>query len=222
MTIQLPSAVASILDEIGIEWPNIDEDQLSKMSQEFSTLASSAQKALDQGQTASQQFMAANKGPSIDAFGKCWNEIETGPLRNLADSGKSTSATLATMASSVAATKKAIISEVGPFTGGLGQLAGDALKAFEAALPQLKQILVGIGNTLISVIYTCYAIDTDFSNADHYPLSYSEYQKESAEGKDFQATPEESAERHKQIDEGFEAAGEVLESVGEALGGGED
>src|SRR2546423_2694732 len=101
MTIQLPGAIASLLDEIGLEWPDIDEDLLREMSNEITDLATTAQQTIDQANSAAQKLIAANAGLGIEAFEKCWKEITGGPFKDLTDSSKSAARTLAQFADGV-------------------------------------------------------------------------------------------------------------------------
>jgi hypothetical protein len=200
MTITLPSDVASILDEIGVQWPDVDEDALHQMANDLDDFGKAAQQACQQGNTAARQLTSSNSGKDIDAFEKLWQSISNGPLHELGSDYQSCSQALRGLASGVTDAKNSILAEVKPLTSALGQLAAGALKAIEDALPQVKKILGEILDALGEVGWAIFAVVADLFGAD-FPASWSKYQQQQKDGKkDYSG----DQEKNKEINEGLE------------------
>jgi hypothetical protein len=88
MGVVLPDEVAWILGLIGVNWPNIDEDELRKSATELRTLASDL---LDHGNATKaeiEQMLQDNSMQSLDLFEELWNQIIAGHMPQLAEGFK--------------------------------------------------------------------------------------------------------------------------------------
>ena len=200
MTITLPSDVAGILDEIGIQWPDVDEDVLHQMASDLEEFGKAAQQVCQQGDSAAKELTSANSGKDVDAFEKLWQSISNGPLRQVGADYQSFAQTLRGLAGGVSDAKNSILAEVKPLTSALGQFAAGALKAIDDALPQIKKILMDVLDALGDVGWAVFAAVADLFGAD-FPASWSKYQQEKKDGKtDFSG----DQEKNKEINEGLE------------------
>lgn len=208
MTITLPSDVAGILSEVGIQWPDIDEDVLHQMAGDIENFGNAAKKVYDEGNSAAQKLTGANVGKDIDAFEKSWRSIADGPLKGLASDAQSLAQAQRGLAGGVASAKNSILSVVKPLTSALGQFAAGALKAIDDALPQVKKILGEILDALGKVGWAVLAFILDLFGAD-VPGTWSKYQQQRKDGKkDFSGDQEKNQETNEGLENGTEDGGD--------------
>ncbi|GAA2739490.1 MULTISPECIES: hypothetical protein [Kitasatospora] len=68
MGVVLPDELAWVLDLIGINWPNVDEDEYREMADELRDLASTLNADRDLIARAAEDFLGINQGEAADAF----------------------------------------------------------------------------------------------------------------------------------------------------------
>ncbi|MFI5657862.1 hypothetical protein [Streptomyces sp. NPDC051684] len=75
MSIMLPGELDWVLDLLGFEWPNIDEDLLYQAAQEWRDFGQAVSEYQEQGNTAASLVMSAHVGDAADAFMKEWGKF---------------------------------------------------------------------------------------------------------------------------------------------------
>ncbi|MFG2821857.1 hypothetical protein ACGFX4_20805 [Kitasatospora sp. NPDC048365] len=75
MGVVLPDELAWVLDLIGINWPNVDEDEYREMADELRDLASTLNADRDLIANAAQEFLGINQGAGADAFQAHWDKV---------------------------------------------------------------------------------------------------------------------------------------------------
>ncbi|GLW68735.1 hypothetical protein Kpho02_10340 [Kitasatospora phosalacinea] len=75
MGVVLPDELAWVLDLIGINWPNVDEDEYREMADELRDLAQTLTSDTQVISGAVEGFLGVTKGPAADAFQAHWNKV---------------------------------------------------------------------------------------------------------------------------------------------------
>lgn len=83
MGIVLPGALAWVLDMIGIEWPNIDEDELRSGATQLRTLAGEVDGNTGDAKSSIEQMLQTNSSQSLDLFNALWGKLADGHLPQL-------------------------------------------------------------------------------------------------------------------------------------------
>jgi hypothetical protein len=81
--IVLPGALAWVLDMIGIEWPNIDEDELRSGATQLRTLAGEVDGNTGDAKSSIEQMLQTNSSQSLDLFNALWGKLADGHLPQL-------------------------------------------------------------------------------------------------------------------------------------------
>ncbi|MGW2344683.1 WXG100-like domain-containing protein [Streptomyces sp. NPDC001661] len=71
----LPGELDWVLDLLGFEWPNIDEDLLFQAAQEWRDFGQAVSEYQEQGNAAASLVMSAHVGDAADAFMKEWGKF---------------------------------------------------------------------------------------------------------------------------------------------------
>jgi hypothetical protein len=117
MTIQIPSELASVLSELGFDWPDADEDKLNAMGETWNTFAGTLRGLIAEAEKHAQVVWQGNTGAAVEAFQRSWSGAEA-PLANLrdaADAAAVIAAGLGVAAKIVVALKLKVIAEVASF-----------------------------------------------------------------------------------------------------------
>ncbi|MGW7490044.1 WXG100-like domain-containing protein [Streptomyces sp. NPDC054786] len=77
-TIMLPTEVDWILDLLGFQWPNVDEDKMREAAEAWSSFAAAARRHQAEGTTAANTVRGANSGEAIEAFSDHWKKYGDG------------------------------------------------------------------------------------------------------------------------------------------------
>ncbi|WP_444544835.1 WXG100-like domain-containing protein [Streptomyces albospinus] len=114
----LPSEVDWVLDLLGFEWPNLDEDKMIEAAEAWRSFAQDCHQAMNQGNSAAGTVRGSNSGDAIDGFGKAWDRftknglIEFGYLEALAGAAEILAALLDVCAVIVVALKIYVIAQL--------------------------------------------------------------------------------------------------------------
>ena len=127
MGLVLPDALAWVLDMIGIEWPNIDEDELTSGANQLRQLAGELTDNTGQAKSSIEQMLQQNSSDSLQLFDALWQKLANGHLPQLASGLNAIGVALDISAGLVVSMKTAAITQ-------LGLLAGEIL-ADQAAAP---------------------------------------------------------------------------------------
>lgn len=85
MGVVLPDALAWVLDLIGIEWPNIDEDELRKAADELRQIQQELTSNTGDAQSSIEQMLGVNSSESLQLFQALWSKLAQGHLPQLAE-----------------------------------------------------------------------------------------------------------------------------------------
>ncbi|MFE7545240.1 WXG100-like domain-containing protein, partial [Streptomyces platensis] len=78
MSLTLPGEVAWVLDLLGYNWPDADEDKLHECAQAWRNFAESVNQASSQGSSAANEVVSANSGEAIEGFSNEWGSFSGG------------------------------------------------------------------------------------------------------------------------------------------------
>ncbi|EST23180.1 hypothetical protein N566_26050 [Streptomycetaceae bacterium MP113-05] len=78
MSIMLPGELDWVLDLLGYDWPNIDEDKLLACAQAWRDFGVAVSNAEAAGSTAANKVTSANSGEAIDRFSDSWGKFTGG------------------------------------------------------------------------------------------------------------------------------------------------
>jgi hypothetical protein len=78
MSIMLPSELDWVLDMLGYNWPNIDEDKLLACGQAWRTFAGDCSDAESAGSSAANAVVSANSGKAVEQFSETWGKFSGG------------------------------------------------------------------------------------------------------------------------------------------------
>ena len=85
MGVTLPDELAWVLNLIGINWPNIDEDELRNAASELRTIAGELTSNTGDAQSKIEQLLGANTSESLELFQALWNKVAKGHLPQLGE-----------------------------------------------------------------------------------------------------------------------------------------
>ncbi|MFI7098128.1 hypothetical protein ACIBK8_02015 [Streptomyces sp. NPDC050161] len=108
-TIMLPVEVDWVLDLLGFQWPNVDEDKMRDAAEAWSSFAAAVRQYQQQGATAANAVQGANSGEAIEAFGDKWKKLSDGHLDDAADAAEVLAMVLQVAATIVMVMKIAVI-----------------------------------------------------------------------------------------------------------------
>ncbi|WP_435197737.1 hypothetical protein [Streptomyces sioyaensis] len=109
----LPVEVDWVLDLLGFQWPNIDEDKMRDAAEAWSSFAASVRAAQQQGDSATQAVRGANSGEAIDAFDNKWKKFSgDGFLDESAEAAEALAIVLQIVATIIMVMKLAVIAQL--------------------------------------------------------------------------------------------------------------
>ncbi len=85
MGMQLPGQVVTLLQELGYNWPEADEEKLFDLANTWLDFAPQLGPIVDRAQAAAQRVWNDNQGDAVDAFREKWT-AEDSALASLRDS----------------------------------------------------------------------------------------------------------------------------------------
>ncbi|MFE5860278.1 RHS repeat-associated core domain-containing protein [Streptomyces virginiae] len=152
MAVTVPDWADTLLDLIGVAWPNVDEDAYREMAD---ALRDFAEDLLDDGQLANnhvERLLSASKGESIEALNQHWNTVKGKHFKDIADAARTIAGAMDMAADVVEAMKYAALVQLGylaaeagialsliPVTAGLSALFGAA--AMRATQEVVKRLI---------------------------------------------------------------------------------
>jgi hypothetical protein len=83
MGVVLPGGLAWVLNLIGINWPNIDEDQLRDAANTLRGIGSDLSSHGDEAKSDIEKMLQVNTGQSMDNFNALWQKVISGHLPQL-------------------------------------------------------------------------------------------------------------------------------------------
>ncbi|MGW7361057.1 WXG100-like domain-containing protein [Streptomyces sp. NPDC054802] len=81
MGTKLPDELVEVLDLVGVQWPNIDEDEVRDTAKDYRTLAEGLRDVITQGNKACSHIVAGrSRGKTVDAIDRRWGKLTTKDL----------------------------------------------------------------------------------------------------------------------------------------------
>lgn len=74
MGLQLPGELVGVLNMIGINWPEADEEKLFRMGQIWLAFADNLREIANDAEEAAKRVWTGNEGPAVEAFTAMWRE----------------------------------------------------------------------------------------------------------------------------------------------------
>ncbi|MGW4647866.1 WXG100-like domain-containing protein [Kitasatospora sp. NPDC004289] len=152
MGVVLPDELAWVLDLIGINWPNVDEDDYREMADALREMADDVDAGIADAHGAVQQMLGSNAGLAVQAFEAHWGQVSGTHLSQLAQGGRVVAFCLDGVAVVITGAKIAAIAQLAimaaemiaaqaaaPFTFGLSELG--ALGATQATRVIVRRLL---------------------------------------------------------------------------------
>jgi hypothetical protein len=159
MSMMLPDGLAWVLDLVGIDWPNIDEDQLREAATEFRQIAEELKGHTDEAHQSVTTMLGANSADGLDLFGELWNKIANGHLPQFAEGMSLLATALDAAADLVVGLKVGAIAQLGILAAEIiaDQVAAPfTFGASEAAIPAeiaaTRAIMKGIVKTAVDAV----------------------------------------------------------------------
>ncbi|MGW9067972.1 nucleic acid/nucleotide deaminase domain-containing protein [Streptomyces yangpuensis] len=85
MGMTLPDDLVEVLDLIGIDWPQIDEDEVKASAKDFRNLGEGIRDAVKEGNNACSHIVAGtSRGKTVDAIDRRWGKLTTRDLATFA------------------------------------------------------------------------------------------------------------------------------------------
>ncbi|HJP75512.1 MAG TPA: hypothetical protein VJ914_14680 [Pseudonocardiaceae bacterium] len=112
MGLVLPGALTWVLDMIGIDWPNIDEDELRSVGDELRQIAGDMTGTGDKAKSDIEQMLSSNSSQSLDLFNALWSKVAGSHLPQLAEALKAFAGVLDAAAVVVVGMKAAAIAQL--------------------------------------------------------------------------------------------------------------
>ncbi|ALC21052.1 RHS repeat-associated core domain-containing protein [Streptomyces pristinaespiralis] len=139
MAVTVPDWADTLLDVIGVNWPNVDEDAYRDMADSLREFAEDLE---DDGHLANQhvqRLLSSGYGEAIDALNGHWGKVKDKHIKDIAGAARTIAGALDNAATAIEAMKYAALVHLGvlagkagismaliPVTGGLSMLLGAA------------------------------------------------------------------------------------------------
>ncbi|MEU2146385.1 type IV secretion protein Rhs, partial [Streptomyces globisporus] len=152
MAVTVPDWADTMLDLIGINWPNVDEDAYRDMADALREFADDVE---DDGHLANQhvqRLLSSGSGEALDALNGHWGKVKNKHVKDLASGARTIAGALDNAATAIEAMKYAAIVHLGvlagkagismaliPVTGGLSMLIGGA--AIAVAQQAIRRVI---------------------------------------------------------------------------------
>ena len=85
MGVTLPPEVTWVLDLIGVEWPNIDEDELRSAADQLRQLGSELSSNNGEAKSDIEEMLGVNSAESLQIFEALWKKLADGHLQQLGE-----------------------------------------------------------------------------------------------------------------------------------------
>lgn len=81
----LPGELVEVLDLVGVQWPNIDEDAIRDCAKDYRHLAEGIRDVVKEGNKACSHIVAGrSKGMTVNAIDRRWGKLTTKDLTTFA------------------------------------------------------------------------------------------------------------------------------------------
>ncbi|MHA4773005.1 DUF6531 domain-containing protein [Streptomyces sp. MSC1_001] len=154
MAVTVPDWADTLLDLVGVNWPNVDEDAYREMAD---ALREFADDLADDGQLANnhmERLLSSGHGEAMDALNAHWSKVKGTHLKDMVSAARTIAGALDMAAGAIEGMKWKAVAELGilagqtglamaliPVTGGLSALLGAGAIAFTKK--QLLKLITG-------------------------------------------------------------------------------
>ncbi|MFG2227744.1 WXG100 family type VII secretion target [Streptomyces sp. NPDC048644] len=161
MALELPDAVVSLLDFIGVHWPDVNEDKVREFAEHVRDFAGKVQQSHQDATSSVEQLSEIYQGASYDALMAKWGQMSSSHMNELVTACHTVATALEAAAGVIVTMKGAAIAELvvlavtfiadqaaAAVTFGLAEIAeagiiAAARKATSYLEQQLEQYVVG-------------------------------------------------------------------------------
>ncbi|GHF40825.1 hypothetical protein GCM10010218_22800 [Streptomyces mashuensis] len=151
MSVVLPDWADTLLDVVGVAWPNVDEDAYRDMASALREFADHVGEDAHAANLHMQRLLSSGQGWAMEALSEHWGTVKDRHLKDLASAARTIAGALDSAATAIAGMKAAALVQLGwladeagialsliPVTGGLSALIGaGAIKVTQEALKRL-------------------------------------------------------------------------------------
>ncbi|MCZ0978743.1 DUF6531 domain-containing protein [Streptomyces diastatochromogenes] len=163
MAVTVPGWADTLLDLIGVAWPNVDEDAYREMADALREFADDLE---DDGQLANNHFerlLSSGQGEAIDALDEHWQKVKGKHFKDIAGAARMIAGALDTAAGAITTMKGVALGQLTwlageagialsliPVTGGLSALIGGASIRF--AQEAIKRLIKECADEVVGYI----------------------------------------------------------------------
>ncbi|WP_031080715.1 nucleic acid/nucleotide deaminase domain-containing protein [Streptomyces sp. NRRL S-118] len=113
MGMQLPDDLVEVLDLVGVDWPQIDEDEVKASAKDYRNLAEGIRDAVKEGNNACSHIVGGkSKGETVKAIDRRWGTLTTRDLATFANRCDDLAGALDSCADLIVGCKIAIITKL--------------------------------------------------------------------------------------------------------------
>ncbi|MEK2474245.1 MULTISPECIES: WXG100 family type VII secretion target [Streptomyces] len=112
MALELPDAVVSFLDFIGVHWPNVDEDKVRDFGSHVRDFANNIQQSHQDATSSVEQLSEVYQGASYDALMAKWGQMSSSHMNELVTACHTVATALDAAAGVIVGMKAAAIAEL--------------------------------------------------------------------------------------------------------------
>lgn len=127
MSVVLPNELVWVLGAIGVIWPNVDEDELRSMADQFRQVGSDLEDQHAGAIQAVEQMLGVNSGESLEIFEALWSKVSGQHLKDLGEGIKVLAEAISIGADIIEGMKVAAIAEFVAFVAQTAAVAAESV-----------------------------------------------------------------------------------------------
>jgi uncharacterized protein YukE len=151
VSIELPSEVVWFLNLIGVNWPNVDEDQVRAFAGHVRDFANSVDGTHQAASSTIQQMGSAYQGASYEQLVETWARMSNDHMKELVEACHVVATALDVAADAIVAAKVAAIAELAALAASFIADQAAAIATFGAA-EAAEALIVEAGKKLINAL----------------------------------------------------------------------
>lgn len=127
MSVELPNELVWVLGAIGVVWPNVDEDQLRAMADQFRQIADDLEDQHSGAMQSVEQMLGMNSSQSLEIFQALWSKVSGQHLKQLGEGIKVLAEAISIGADIIEGMKIAAIGEFAAFVAQTAAVAAESV-----------------------------------------------------------------------------------------------
>ncbi len=127
MSVELPNELVWVLGAIGVTWPNIDEDQLRSMADQFRQVGSDLEDRHSGAMQEIEQMLGLNSSESLEVFQALWSKVSEQHVKDLGEGIRVLAEAIDIGADIIEAMKVAAIGEFAAFVAQTAAVAAESI-----------------------------------------------------------------------------------------------